>query len=147
LKGFGKTKFGMNLGEVVAASGAGEAANVIHQGDRTIVKTRAVLGNRPYSAFYNITSPGLSTVMLLWERNVSEDACVSEAKKIAESVAAVYGKEDEFSYFEAGGNKFMYSWRFANGARIEVSNVMMKLGSCSIGVDFQTKEDAEAWEQ
>ncbi len=131
----------MKTAKLIAVLGGSDKVYVLNPSDnRTVLRTKAVYHGRTYNAFYNVTSSGFSTVLMRWSGMIDNGACTKEAKRIAADVSSDFGKEDNFSYFDAGGKTFKYRWLFADGATIELDNLGMKDDDCTLTLDFSMKD-------
>ncbi|MDE2132973.1 MAG: hypothetical protein KGJ49_00045 [Alphaproteobacteria bacterium] len=143
LVGFGKAKFGMTTSKLTAALGGPDNVYVLNPTDnRTVLRTKADYHGRTYNAFYNITATGFSTVLMQWSALIDNDACAKEAKKIAADVSGDFGKEDDFSYYDAGGKTFRYRWLFSDGRTVELDNLGVKDGDCTLSLNFSAKGES-----
>ncbi|MCU1483120.1 MAG: hypothetical protein JWQ19_3906, partial [Subtercola sp.] len=144
LTGLGKAKFGMSAHATAAALGGESAVMELDGGEsRTILRTRTTLYGRTFNGFYNVLPSGFGLVLLKWSEFLNEDACVSEAQKIATNLSKDYGPADQFGYYEEGQKLLHYSWLFGNGATITLTNLDMKDGDCPLTLTYASKAEAE----
>lgn len=144
ISGLGNVRFGMSLPQVRQALGDRHDIQTLNpQGTETryIIRTKDVFGDRVFNSFYNVVDGRFSNLYMRWSDLIPEEACLQEEQKIASSLDQLYGKADQFNYYDETKKSNKYLWRFANGAQISLDNLNTKPNDCSLDLFMSEKSD------